>query len=155
MPTLQQQAAKMTRQAAEELFRTARSVSEDRRADYRPAGHARTVQNQLIECAFTPLFYLALLRRAPMGESVVQQRRREMEKTLTTLDAVEAAANENYARLCAAIEVIPDDALDETLPDGGGTVTTADLLFSSYKNLAYHIGQINYLQTMLGDMEMH
>ena len=29
--------------------------------------------------------------------------------------------------------------------------TTADLLFLAYWNLVYHTGQINYLQTMLGD----
>jgi hypothetical protein len=42
------------------------------------------------------------------------------------------------------------------LPFGPGfTVTTADVLFMAYQNTVYHTGQINYVQMLLGDTEMH
>lgn len=49
---------------------------------------------------------------------------------------------------------MPDARLAEVQPhpmDPSRQVTTADLLFLAYWNLVYHTGQINYLQTMLGD----
>jgi hypothetical protein len=34
-------------------------------------------------------------------------------------------------------------------------MTTADMMFFPYWNLVYHVGQINYIQLLLGDTEMH
>jgi hypothetical protein len=31
----------------------------------------------------------------------------------------------------------------------------ADMLFMGYWNLTYHMGQVNYIQMLLGDTEMH
>ena len=57
-----------------------------------------------------------------------------------------------------AISDFPEGKLDEeiTLPFGGGmTMTMADLLGLPYWNTVYHLGQINQIQLMLGDREMH
>jgi hypothetical protein len=35
------------------------------------------------------------------------------------------------------------------------TVTIADVLGMHYWNLTYHLGQINQIQMMLGDRQMH
>jgi hypothetical protein len=35
------------------------------------------------------------------------------------------------------------------------TVSLADVCFLHYWNTVYHLGQVNYLQTLLGDREMH
>jgi len=61
-------------------------------------------------------------------------------------------------RLCHAIERFPDGRLEEEifLPFGGGvSLTMADVLALHGWNLTYHLGQINYLQTLLGDRAMH
>ena len=54
------------------------------------------------------------------------------------------------------IEAVPDQRLEETraMP-WGATMTLADRLFICYWNLTYHNGQVNYLQLLLGDIEMH
>jgi hypothetical protein len=31
----------------------------------------------------------------------------------------------------------------------------ADILFACYWNLTYHCGQVNYIQMLLGDTDMH
>jgi hypothetical protein len=42
------------------------------------------------------------------------------------------------------------------MPFGGGVVMTmADILSLPSWNMVYHLGQINQIQLMLGDREMH
>ena len=63
---------------------------------------------------------------------------------------------ETFAELCQVLESVPDERLADVQShpmDPARNVTTADLLFLAYWNLVYHTGQINYLQTMLGDTE--
>ncbi len=159
MATVQQQAVKMTQAALDGLFRTARHIPDDKYA-WIPQGEARTAQSQINECALSPLFFLTLLqgKTVDLSDEAVQRRRQQLEESLTTLDAAEAFAQEHYPKLFALMEAIPDAQLDEprTLPFRGGmTVTTTDMLFLPLQNIIYHTGQINYLQTMLGDTEMH
>jgi uncharacterized damage-inducible protein DinB len=75
---------------------------------------------------------------------------------LNTLEKIKAAGDARIARLCQLIEAVPDERLEETraMP-WGGTMTLADRLFICYWNLTYHDGQVNYLQRLLGDTEMH
>lgn len=157
--TIQQQAVKLTEQALQALFRTARHVPADKRSES-PMGAARSVHSQLAECASTARFIGALLQgNAPdLGGEAGRERRAQMEVELATLEAAEAAATESYNAFYEQILALTDEQLGEThyLPFGGGmTLTTADLLFIPYQNLVYHTGQINYYQLMLGDTEMH
>jgi len=48
-----------------------------------------------------------------------------------------------------------DNDLDRTIPFGARTFTAADLLEIPYRNLCYHGGQINLIQLLAGDPEMH
>ena len=162
MANLQQQASRMTRQALASLFSAARHVPEDKR-DWVPMKDARTVQDLLAECALTTLFYIAAAQ-GKMAEFATfvpdepakelwQKRRLEAFKTL---EGSEAVAQETFAELCQVLEAVPDGRLDEFQPhpmDPSKQATTADLLFLAYWNLVYHTGQINYLQTLLGDTE--
>ncbi|MEZ5163605.1 MAG: hypothetical protein R2688_07600 [Fimbriimonadaceae bacterium] len=60
--------------------------------------------------------------------------------------------------LCNLIAEFPDDQLENevTLPFGGGmTITMADVLSIHYWNTVYHQGQVNFIQMLLGDGDMH
>jgi hypothetical protein len=154
MVTVQQQAARLTRQAWEGLMKTAEFVPADKR-DWVPQGKARTPYDFLAECAVM----------ADWGAQVVETGefppfdREAYERAkagLDTLEKIKAAGEPAIARLCAAIEKTPDAVLDESRPmPWGMNMTVADILFMGYWNMVYHWGQANYVQMLLGDTEMH
>ncbi|MES1228119.1 MAG: hypothetical protein ABUL72_05565, partial [Armatimonadota bacterium] len=75
-----------------------------------------------------------------------------------TFESARDRAREGTAELSALIANFPDERLEDdvVLPFGGGIrMTMADCLALHYWNLTYHCGQVNYLQTMLGDLRMH
>jgi len=159
MTTLQQQASRMTREALDALFRATRHLPEDR-LDWTPMGEARTLQTLLYECAMTTPFYSAAAQgrmeefAALAPDEATQELWRRRSEAAWTLEGAEAVARETFEELCGALEAVPDARLDDIHPhpmDPSRSATTADLLFLAYWNLVYHTGQINYLQTMLGD----
>ena len=159
MPTLPQQAVHLTQEALAGIFRAARHLPADK-WDWSPMGAARSARSQVAECALTPLLHLSFLDGTPMNfaDPAVRQRGEERMASLDTVAAAEAAAQENYSQLYARFEALSEADLTQTvhLPfRGGWDVPLADFLFFAYQNIVYHTGQINYLQTMLGDKEMH
>jgi hypothetical protein len=158
MPTLQQQAIKMTKEAVNGLFATARHVPQDKRNDWKPMGEARSTVSQLTECALTPFFFVSILRgeKVDMTDPTMAAKRKEMEAAITTLELAESAALKNHEMLYSVIAELSDADLDRTVPlpwnPAGSSV--ADIIFFDYWNLVYHTGQINYIQLMLGDTDM-
>ena len=159
MTSLQPQAARMTREALEALFRAARHLPEDKR-EWTPMGEARTVQALLYECALTTPFYIAAAEgrmkefATLVPDEAMQELWRGRSEVAGTLDGAEAVARETFDELCQALEAVPDARLSDLKPhpmDPARQATTADLLFLAYWNLVYHTGQINYVQAMLGD----
>lgn len=154
MPTVQQQAARLTRQGWDALMRTAEFVPADKR-EWVPQGKARTYHDFLAECAVMADWNTAFLQT---GEFPPQDRQawERAKAELNTLEKIKAAGEPAIARLCEVIEAIPDAKLDESrqMP-WGMSMTMADMLFTCYWNLTYHWGQVNYIQMLLGDTEMH
>jgi DinB superfamily len=152
--TVQQQAARLTRQAWEGLLRTAEFVPVEKR-DWVPQGKARTFYDFMAECALVSDWGAAFFQTGkfpPHDPEAYSRARAELD----TLEKIKAAGDPAIERLCAAIEAIPDAKLAEShdLP-WGMTMTMADMLFMGYWNLTYHMGQVNYIQMLLGDTEMH
>ena len=149
----------MTREALAALFRAARHLPEDKR-EWTPMGEARSVQTLLYECALTTPFYIAAAQgrmkefATLLPDEATQELWRHRSEAAWTLEGAESVARETFGELCQALEAVPDARLANIQPhpmDPSRQVTTADLLFLAYWNLVYHTGQINYLQTMLGD----
>ena len=154
MPTVQQQAARLTRQAWDGLLRTAAFVPEDKR-EWVPLGKARTFHDFVAECAVMADWSAGFLQTGtfpPFDREAYERAKAE----LNTLDKIKSAGEPAIERLCAAIEAVPDSKLDEShqMP-WGMAMTTGDLLFLGYWNMVYHWGQVNYIQMLLGDTEMH
>ena len=154
MITVQQQAARMTRQAWESLMRTAEFVPDDKR-NWIPQGKARTFHDFLAECVIIAdwsAHFLETGQFPPFDPEAYNRSRAELD----TLEKIKAAGQPAVERCCAAAEAVPDEKLEESheLP-WGMTMTVADLLFMTYWNITYHWGQVNYIQMLLGDTEMH
>ncbi|HET6387097.1 MAG TPA: DinB family protein [Armatimonadota bacterium] len=160
MNRIQDQAAKMTQTAIEALLRTARHVPEDKR-DWQPMGAARSALNQMAECVQFAEYLCEWLTADYMPTSVDREKmmaiRQEFVERCKDQQWFEETARARYNELVEVIRSTADSRLDQEflLPVGGRTVTGADMLFLGYWNLTYHLGQINYIQLMLGDTEMH
>lgn len=142
-----------------DLVRTVRAMPADK-LDWKPMEEGRSALDQLQEVAQMPTFLAAVLQARAMPNFNPQQmgEARQARKAWTTVDACEEQLKKNDAALFKAIRNFPDEELEKTvtLPFGGGMVRSmADIMLTHYWNATYHLGQINYIQTLLGDRDMH
>ena len=155
----QDQAVRMTHRALDDIVRSARAVPQDR-LDWVPMGFSRSVLSQMREIAAAGRWFLPILRdrEAPEFDSHAAREAARIRRGFKTLDQCVDAARANTSALCEAIEELADEHLDDELhlPFGGGvTLSLADVAMLHHNNMVYHLGQINQLQLMLGDREMH
>jgi uncharacterized damage-inducible protein DinB len=155
----QDQVVRLTQKAVEDVCRAACALPEDR-IHWSPGGEARSALSQMQEIAVSANWFVPILRERRMpefNEHALREARNSMAANDTLEKCVEAA-RASTSELCHAAAAFPDEELERemTLPFGGGMVATmADILLMHYWNAVYHLGQINQIQLMLGDREMH
>ncbi len=144
--TVQEYVARATEKKAEDLSAAAQAVPDDKH-DWKPHGRGRTVIDLLAECAVTNGMSVTLLRER-VWDTAGREERRQAHAALDTVDKASAKLQENTRALAAAIRALPDDhlSLEITLP--GETSTVAEDMLHPYWNMAYHEGQIRYIQTL-------
>ncbi len=155
----QDQVVRATQKALDDVCRAALSVPPDK-LEWVPMGDVRTVLSQMQEVATAGSWFLPIVRDRTQPEFDEHARREavRLRKSYDTVEKCVEAARNSTSDLCMAIAAFPDSALEEEmrLPFGGGVVMTmADVLGMHQWNLVYHLGQINQIQLMLGDREMH
>jgi hypothetical protein len=155
----QDQLVKMTQKALDDVCRAAMAMPADQ-VDWKPGGEARSVLNQMQEIATSGGWFLPIVRDRTQPEFDGHARREaiRLRRSFDTIEKCIDAAQQSTSELCQAIATFPDSALEDemTLPFGGGvTMTMADILAMHQWNMTYHLGQINQIQLMLGDREMH
>lgn len=143
----------------ETVCRTAITVPEDKR-DWVPMGDARSVKAQLEELATVHIFVVPILRTGEAPPITDEQKEliRERTERFDTFDKLIEGAKEGARLTAEAIRAVPDRKLDDviTLHSRGGIRRTMyEMVARPYWNLCYHEGQINYIQMLLGDTEMH
>lgn len=144
--------------AARSLFKSARSMPADK-LEWSPMEKGRTALNQLQECGGTPRIIPILLRGegANIPKDFFDNLKAER-ATWTTIDACEAAYKASIGPALEAIRQYPDDALDAMLPvpwPFQKEQIASDLILDMYWNMSYHLGQVNYIQTLYDDRVMH
>ncbi|MBN9501006.1 MAG: hypothetical protein BGO01_14390 [Armatimonadetes bacterium 55-13] len=155
----QDQLVKQTQKAADDICRSALAVPLDK-SDWAPGGEARSALNQMQEVATQVAWFLPILRDRQMPD-FDEHARKEAVRIRQSYDTVEkcvAEVRRSTSELSQVIATFPDSAMEDeiTLPFGGGMVLTmADVLGLPYWNMVYHLGQINQIQLLLGDREMH
>lgn len=152
------QLIKQTQKAVDDICRAAEAVPADKE-DFSLGGAARPAIAQMQEVAAQAAWFLPIIRdrKVPGGRHEIEEAMKQRESYDTIAKCVEAA-RASTAELCQAIAAFPESKLDEevVLPFGGGiTMSMADVLGLPYWNLVYHLGQINQIQLVLGDREMH
>jgi len=157
--TMQEFIAKGTKDAGDSLFRTVRAMPEDK-LNWKPAETSRSALDQLQECAQAVQMFIAMVKdhKAPDFSPELYEKAKEVRKQWDTVDKCEKVFWENTNAFIAAIRDVRDEDLgiQITIPFGKGWVATlAEVMNFHVWNLTYHVGQINYIQTLYGDMDMH
>jgi hypothetical protein len=142
-----------------DIFRAARAVPADK-VEWRPLGEGRSVLDILQECAQSPQWItgLVLNKKFPDVSPEEMAKGREARKQWKTIDDCENASRENCSALYAAIREVPESefGLIVHLPFGGGIdLPLMAVMGLHYWNTVYHSGQVNYIQTLYGDKDMH
>jgi hypothetical protein len=145
--TVQEAIAARTEEAFRDLFTSARRMPADK-LNWQPLGEGRTALNQLQECATAPLFYTSVLTSEPL------ENMREVRKSWD-IDECERRGTEATERLTQIIRSLSDERLTTQLEvPKNGTLSVIDVVWMHLANLTYHLGAINYIQTLYGDLEM-
>ncbi len=154
----QDQVVKMTQKALDDVCRASAAVPEDK-LEWVPAGKMRSVLNQMQEIATSGTWFLPIVESGvvPVFDDEIASNHSKFRRTMGELEACISEARQSTGQLCQAIVAFPDDRLDHEveLPFGAGKTTMADVLVMHYWNMVYHLGQINQIQLMLGDSQMH
>lgn len=155
----QDQVVRSTQKALDDICRAALAIPEDR-ADWSPQGEARPVLSQMQEIAVQAGWFLPIIRdqQVPEFDEHARTQAALLRQSYDTIAKCVEAARNSVGELCGVISAFPDADLEDEmrLPFGGGvTMTMADILSLPAWNMVYHLGQINQIQLMLGDPEMH
>lgn len=125
--------------------------------DWSPMGEARPLWDILLECA---CILEAAKEWLEQGEMNFQPYMTEREQVKTDPPALSAlserlqAAAEAYAQ---AIDALNDEQVEQMIlnPITGRDAPLIHAAGMPIMNMVYHLGQVNYVQMMLGDTEMH
>lgn len=159
----QEQVIRLTQRALGDVVRALEALPPERLA-WSPGGAARSALAQAEELAKSADFLLPYLSGVALEEAETHAEikedpgeKRDPEPS-ERLSRLLQGAQESTARFCAAVDALPESSLEEevSLPFGEGVqFLRSDICLLHYWNLVYHLGQINYIQLMGGDREMH
>jgi hypothetical protein len=148
-----------TRAAADEAFRYAKAVPEDK-VDWKPLDNGRSVLDICRELAMCPGWCEDIIQQKELpewNEESMEAVKREQEQWKTVADC-ETECNRRLEQLFEVFRTMPDERLSEKkwLPyDGGRDFTMPEMMDYPRWNFNYHLGQIAYVQLLYGDREMH
>ncbi len=138
-----------------ELLAHALATTPPDKQDWRPtlpgAAPTRSALEQVGECVIVNRYFAALLRGEspegnPLGQGV---------PVFALADDAGAELLASARELADAVRALPDDALQGTVAHWRGPLPVTRALDAPNRNMAYHAGQINFIQLLAGDSEYH
>lgn len=153
-PLAQQVALTAALRARDELVRAAKAVPAGRRM-WQPGGVARHSVRIVAHCATSNFFLAAVFASAPLPYRTHEDQEAAMD-ACAGLDQAEQLLNRSVAAVCDAIVAIAADRLNEIMiMPWAERMPVALGLISPALHMQHHTGQINYIQSLLGDDEHH
>jgi hypothetical protein len=151
--------ANTARFMAQTVQRSAPFVPSDKR-NWVPMGSARTTVDMVQECCEALEVFTNFMKTgqmAPFTPEVFAKRAEALKKNPPKLEDLFPRLQKSTEEYAQTLEKFPTEKLTQMVksPFGGQDMPMIQLVSIPAFNLVYHWGQINYLQTMLGDMEMH
>jgi hypothetical protein len=156
MSALQTTAAAVTKEMGAFLVAAVEAMPADKQT-WRPLDEGRDALDQLVE--LTSLnFVAAEALRTKSNPVFSDAAEAKMKAELDTVPKALAGLQSSCDAVVSALESLSDDELEKTvtLPFRGGIVRPLSwLAFLPIRHMSYHYGQINYIQTLYGDKDMH
>ncbi len=124
----------------------------DDKLSWVPMGKAKTAEEIGVECAGAYRWMVAMLRNDPRANDIwgeIAQLRPG------TREGIVKLLEEGWAELAGALDALEEPQLAEKRQVFWGEETVGNLLVMAEWHSTYHSGQLNYIQTLLGDTEMH
>lgn len=149
MSSVQAFLAEATRQAADQLIAAFERIPEDKR-EWSPIGGARTALDQLAECAILTGVTAELVEGRAWPAESANAYMEDKSKLVQDAAAIAPLLAKNTARVVAAIGTVTDSELEQKIDTAFGPMSWQQLITYPYWNMSYHLGQINYLGSMLG-----
>lgn len=155
MNLLYKELTKDLNQSAYMLSKAALAIPTDK-LDWTPGGKTRSTIDILKECAWFPawLTYAVENKKAPSDvetKSIVENALKEG----TTCESLCEIIQNETKKFCEFILKYPEENLTQEISFPWGTYTIAGVFGFHYWNNTYHLGQLNYVQLIFGDTEMH
>lgn len=151
--SLQTFLATTTQKAAEELATAFQRLPEDKH-NWSPDEKARTALDLVAECAILNGYTAELIqsRTWTMNDfNVFIQAKAEL--VAQGWEAVHALLQENTPKAIAAIAATPEEDLNIEIAMPWGSQTLAEVIAYPYWNMTYHLGQTNYIASILGCLQ--
>lgn len=147
-----------TKRAADEFFRYASKVPQDK-LEHTSADSARSTLDLCREIAMCPTWAVDTIEGKEMEftEEAENQVRDQMNQWKSVNDC-KAHFDQTVTKFYDLCSNMPDEKLSDTrfLPyEGGRDFTVVEMMEYPRWNLNYHTGQVAYIQTEYGDKEMY
>ncbi len=141
----------------DQLLASARAMPEDRWA-WRPYDSGRSMLDQLAECRQVPEWFMKVFETKSLDHFTPEfmEEEHNAREQYESLDQLEEELREVYGRFVRSVARLSKaDLLTEVPSRRGPSTTIQQFCLNPPRNLVYHAGQINYIQTLYGDSEMH
>jgi hypothetical protein len=156
MPTVQELAVTLSREASDSLMRTVAAMPGDK-FTWKAMNEGRTALHQILECGGANRFIARLLEDRALPPPTSREEVERINRELITPELAVEYLTSGTELLIAAIQAFPSEHLDDTIElpfRGGMTKSFTEVMVMGYWNMTYHLGQINFIQTLYGDREM-
>lgn len=120
--------------------------------DWSPGGKATSALQILKHCAAFPYWSMACIEA---GQMVSEDLFSEHEAQITDMESGLAKLKEANAAFEAFVQALPDERLGDKVVFPWQETTVAGTIMYFDWNNTYHLGQLAYIQLILGDTEMH
>ncbi len=148
--TLQEFLAAATEKAAADLAEAFSQLPVEKRL-WRPSGDARSAFDLAAECAVLNGYTEELVQtRSWSAQNMKDYERHKSEITAQGWDTLHRLLVESAHKVATVISAVPDTSLADDIEMPGTPQTVSQIIVYPYWNMTYHLGQINYIASLLG-----
>lgn len=119
-----------------------------------PGGVTRPAIEVVVECAALNGAIATLLTTGEMNRPDPEQRKAFF-ASFTTREQAKAFLEKQTQQLLATLDGLDENTLGDIIKGPLGPMTRFAIAEIPYMHMMYHDGQLNYLQALHGDSEMH
>ncbi len=120
-----------------------------------PMGGARTAADMTYECTVVNKRMADRVRGNDPGPWPFADGWAVAPEDQRTKSALIAGFSKSFDDLVAAAESVPEEEFDRGVPTSDGETPIWQLISFASLHLNYHCGQLNYIQSLHGDMAVH